>query len=152
MASGKIHAACSVALAAISFGAIIGGIGDARLGAACAAGCLAGIFLTPDLDQEGWSHSEHILVKATFGIGYLWLLLWYPYAKAIPHRSPLSHFPVLGTAIRLLYLGFWAAIPAYFGFRLAAPSPEMWPLLQWSVFGLALSDLGHFVFDLKWKF
>ena len=152
MASGKVHAACSVALAAISFGAILGGIGDVRLGAACAAGCLAGIFLTPDLDQQGWSHSENILVKATFGIGYLWLLLWYPYAKLIPHRSPLSHFPVLGTAIRLLYLGIFAAIPLSFGFQFSAPSPEVWPLLQWGIFGLALSDLGHFVFDLRWKF
>ncbi|PQV64540.1 putative metal-binding protein [Abditibacterium utsteinense] len=152
MASGKVHTACSMALAAISFGAIAGGLGDTHLGAACAAGCIAGIFLTPDLDQEGLSHSENILIKATLGIGYLWLLLWYPYAKLIPHRSPLSHFPVLGTAIRLLYLGIWAAIPAYFGFRMSAPSPEMWPLLQWGIFGLALSDLGHFVFDLKWRF
>ncbi len=152
MASGKIHAACSLALAATTFGAIAGGLGDTRLGGACAAGCIAGIFVTPDLDQEGISHSENTLIKATFGVGFLWLMLWYPYAKLIPHRSPLSHFPVLGTALRLLYLAILAAIPAYFGFRFRAPSPEIWLLLQWGIFGLALSDLGHFIFDLKWKF
>lgn len=130
----------------------MGTLGDPNIGAACALGCLSGIFLTPDLDQETRSMSESILIHRTFGIGYLWLLLWFPYAKLIKHRSPLSHFPLLGTAIRLLYLALWLCIPAYFGYRLSAPSPEIWALLGWSVVGLALSDVGHYIFDLKWGF
>jgi hypothetical protein len=32
-------------------------------------------------------------------------LLWLPYQKFIPHRHWLSHAPVIGSAVRLLYLG-----------------------------------------------
>ena len=128
-----------------------GTIGDSHLASACALGCLAGIFLTPDLDQEGRSMSESLLVRRSFGLGYLWLLLWFPYAKLIRHRSPLSHFPILGTAGRVFYMTLWLAIPAYFGYRLREPSPEMWTLLGWGMLGLALSDFGHFIFDLKWR-
>ncbi len=149
MASGQIHAGCSIALAAVSFGAIMGTLGDTKIASACALGCLAGIFLTPDLDQETRSRSESMLIRGTFGLGYLWLLLWFPYAKLIKHRSPLSHFPLLGTALRLIYLALWLCIPAYFGYRVSAPTPEIWMLLGWGVVGLALSDFGHYVFDLK---
>lgn len=152
MASGIVHAACSLALAAVSFGVVAGALGEWGAGLACGAGCLSGIFLTPDLDQEGLSHSENTLIKWSLGLGFLWLMLWYPYAKLIKHRSPLSHFPLLGTALRLLYLGLVAAIPAYFGFRLQAPPAHWWPLLSWSVAGLVLSDIGHYFFDLKWRF
>jgi len=152
MASGIVHSACSVALAAVSFGAVAGALGQWDAGLACGAGCLAGIFLTPDLDQEGLSRSENTLIKWSLGLGFLWLMLWYPYAKLIKHRSPLSHFPFLGTAGRLLYLFVLAAIPAYFGFRLQAPPDSWWPLLGWGVAGLALSDIGHYFFDLKWRF
>jgi uncharacterized metal-binding protein len=33
--------------------------------------------------------------------------LWIPYQKAIRHRSFFSHGPVLGTTLRLIYLGCW---------------------------------------------
>jgi uncharacterized metal-binding protein len=151
MASGRVHAACSVVLAAVSYGVVAGALGDFRASAACAAGCVMGIFMTPDLDQEGLSSSENALIKLSLGIGFLWLMLWYPYARAIKHRSPLSHFPILGTAGRLFYLFCVAAIPAYFGYRLKAPPDAFWPLFGWGVVGLALSDLGHYIFDLKWR-
>ena len=152
MASGKIHAACSVALAAVSYGAIAGTTSDFGAALSCAAGCLIGIPMTPDLDQEGLSSSENAIIKWTLGLGFLWLMLWYPYALLIKHRSPLSHLPILGTAGRLLYLFLWAAIPAYFGYRLQAPPPTFWPLFAWGVAGLALSDAGHYLFDQKWRF
>ncbi len=152
MASGQTHAACTLALSALSFGAIQGTLADPLIASACALGCLSGVFITPDLDQQTRSMSESLLIRRTFGLGYLWLLLWFPYAKLIKHRSPLSHFPVLGTAGRLFYMALWLAIPAYFGIRLTAPSPEIWPLLGWGALGLALSDFGHWIFDLKWGF
>jgi uncharacterized metal-binding protein len=31
-------------------------------------------------------------------------LLWYPYQRLIPHRSPLSHGLIVGPVLRLLYL------------------------------------------------
>lgn len=33
--------------------------------------------------------------------------IWVPYQKWVPHRSPLSHGPVLGTLTRLVYLTVW---------------------------------------------
>jgi uncharacterized metal-binding protein len=151
MASGRIHAACSVALAAVSYGVIASTSNDFRAATACGAGCLLGILMTPDLDQEGLSSSENAVIKWTMGLGFLWLMLWYPYARLIKHRSPISHFPILGTFGRLLYLFVAAAIPAYFGYRLKAPPDAFWPLFWWGVAGLALSDTGHYVFDLKWR-
>lgn len=36
--------------------------------------------------------------------------IWIPYQKMVPHRSPLSHGPVLGLATRLVYLSLWLMI------------------------------------------
>lgn len=36
--------------------------------------------------------------------------IWIPYQKMVPHRSPLSHGPVLGLATRLIYLSLWLGI------------------------------------------
>lgn len=36
--------------------------------------------------------------------------IWIPYQKMVPHRSPLSHGPVLGLATRLVYLSLWLAL------------------------------------------
>ena len=33
--------------------------------------------------------------------------IWIPYQRAMAHRSMLSHGPIVGTAIRLLYLSTW---------------------------------------------
>lgn len=39
-----------------------------------------------------------------------WLrYIWIPYQKSLHHRSFLSHGPVIGTALRVLYLGIWMA-------------------------------------------
>ena len=55
---------------------------------------LAGMMLSPDLDTVSKPFKRWGVLK----------FLWIPYQKNIPHRSPLSHAPVLGSAIRLLYL------------------------------------------------
>lgn len=31
-------------------------------------------------------------------------ILWWPYKKTVPHRSVISHGPVVGTAMRLIWL------------------------------------------------
>lgn len=141
---------CSLALAAMALGAVAAATDNTLAGVACSAGCLAGIFLTPDLDQQTLSHSEHLLVRWTFGLGYGWVLLWYPYARLIPHRSPLSHFPILGTLGRLLYLAFWLCLPALWGWKWFTLPTHLDALWLWAAGGLALSDLGHYVFDLPW--
>ena len=78
MPSGVVHAQCSFILAVPAFGLAYGASDDQiASGAACALGCLLGILLTPDLDQESISSSEYALVKWTLGLGFLWMMFWY---------------------------------------------------------------------------
>ena len=113
-------------------------------GLAAGAGCLAGILLSPDLDQEGISSAEYKLIKYTLGLGFLWSMLWFPYALCVKHRSPISHWPLLGTAGRLAYLGVFVLIARYFGWFFPFLSLS---LLGWGIMGLAISDAAHWFMD-----
>lgn len=104
-----------------------------------AFGCLAGIVLTPDLDMA----ETH---KLSWNFKGLWYLYWRPYSRAIPHRHFISHFPILGTAIRILYLLWWA-IPfvAFYGWQ--------YELVRWWItgmwWGLVISDIYHYIMDIS---
>jgi uncharacterized metal-binding protein len=58
---------------------------------------LGGLMLGPDLDI----HSRQY--RRWGGLRWLWL----PYRKYVRHRSFLSHGPLIGTTVRLLYLAVW---------------------------------------------
>ncbi|MEO0869003.1 MAG: DUF2227 family putative metal-binding protein [Cyanobacteria bacterium J06642_11] len=132
MTAGKTHDQITWALS----GFLIGGYALAGYYAfAAAGGALVGLWLSPDLDCV---HSQAKRRWRSLGLGWL----WYPYRQIVPrHRHPLSHLPILGTAGRLVYLG--------------------WPLLVWgdpawliwwtwavaATVGLAVADLGHWVAD-----
>lgn len=121
---------------------------------AVSAGCLAGLLLTPDLDINNGSISNHH-ARRTFGqvVGIIWEVAWKPYSWIIPHRSPLSHAPVIGTALRLFYL----SCVVYLLLRLAGIAvPTVIPtaLPWWFPFvfiGLCLSDTAHYILDLFLK-
>lgn len=54
----------------------------------------------PDLDLNSVQYKRW---------GYLrWI--WIPYQKTLRHRSLLSHGPILGTTLRLIYLAVWLGI------------------------------------------
>ena len=56
-----------------------------------------GLMFGPDLD-----------IHSNQSIRWGWLRwMWQPYRQAIPHRSTLSHGPIIGTVCRLLYVGLW---------------------------------------------
>jgi uncharacterized metal-binding protein len=167
MADGKTHAVATRTLAMFLFiGQIANGIyRDYPLqtiffsSLALSAGALAGLFLTPDLDVDVGSDSEQeVRDISPFGEN-LWWIYWYPYRKLIPHRSPLSHWPVIGTIGRLLYLNI------LYGIALTAArflnetafhwlvSAGVW-LLNSSYFyifavGLAGADTLHFFMDQR---
>ena len=61
---------------------------------------VGGFMLGPDLDI----HS--IQYKRWGPIRWIWL----PYQKALKHRSQLSHGPIIGTALRVVYLAVWVAL------------------------------------------
>ncbi|NJM98401.1 MAG: metal-binding protein [Phormidesmis sp. RL_2_1] len=61
---------------------------------------VGGLMLGPDLDI----HS--IQYKRWGPIRWIWL----PYQIALPHRSRFSHGPLIGTALRVIYLAVWIAL------------------------------------------
>lgn len=61
---------------------------------------ISGYFLSPDLDTRSIPFKRWGVLR----------YLWEPYRVLIPHRSPLSHGPFIGTLIRLIYLGAWICI------------------------------------------
>lgn len=150
MSTGAEHAKASVT-AAIALVPIIG-LPFGLPAAVCAAGgSLLGIALSPDLDQETLNSFEHKLVKYTLGLGFLWVMIWYPYSRFLPHRSWLSHVPIIGTCLRLAYLGTVATL-GLFAFRVWPSAvvtipPELASGLTWMVLGLLVSDSIHWVMD-----
>lgn len=164
MSSGYVHNTVSLATAGVGFLVAIANGVSVESSALLAAGCLLGIILTPDLDQptynrieNKWRNSSNPLIAMT---GMLYVALWMPYAYMIPHRSWASHTPIVGTALRILYIlvvlsiimllvgmfvsGWHDMIPA-----LWAWIPNNFEQLSPLIYGLALSDFMHWVLDWK---
>lgn len=150
MSSGAEHAKASVACA-IALVPLIGPVWGPVAAFSAAAGSLAGIALSPDLDQEGLNKFENKLVKYTLGLGFLWVMVWYPYSRFIPHRGWLSHAPFVGTALRIVYLasvvGLGLVAAGIWRDHLPPLSAEVLPQIAWAIAGLAVSDIAHWVMD-----
>lgn len=118
------------------------------IGAGAILGCLLGIPLTPDLDQISISKSEWRLVKKFGPFGFLWMAFWAPYSLLIPHRSFWSHFPIVGTVIRLLYI---TILPVAFyihkGYNITVPG-MVWEVALGIIIGLLTSDILHWAMDI----
>ena len=68
-----------------------------------------GLMFGPDLDVRS---------RQTRRWGWLaWI--WYPYRKWLRHRSWLSHGPIVGTVIRLLYLALWLTLLGLAGLEMS---------------------------------
>lgn len=96
MAAGKVHDHITRIVAGCSF--VVVGLATWNLYAATwiMLGCwLGGYFLSPDLDIRSRPFQRWGPLRS----------LWLPYQKSIAHRSAWSHAPILGTTLRLLYLG-----------------------------------------------
>ena len=94
MASGIAHDKATK-LGSLIFGILIGSFLGAKFGLLGAISFyLGGFYLSPDLDTESRPSKRWGLFK------YLWL----PYRKLIKHRSFLSHGPLIGTSLRIIYL------------------------------------------------
>ena len=145
MPNGHTHttatlvAAATTPLGLLAFGASLPNAG------AYALGCLAGILLTPDHDVDEGNISM-FLIRRLFGrvTAWLWQAFWFPYAIIFRHRSFWSHGPVIGTLIRLAYIGIWIVAAIAF-FKL--PLPSWSPLWIWAFAGLVVSDTLHAAMD-----
>ena len=66
----------------------------------CLSYLVGGFMLGPDLDI-------HSIQYRRWG-PFRWI--WLPYQKALKHRSRLSHGPIIGTALRVVYLAVWIGL------------------------------------------
>ena len=114
-----------------------------------ATGAMVGCLISPDADVDGGAIADYYLrVYTGRVVETIWTMLWNPYRKAFKHRSFLSHFPLVSTCIRILYVGA-------FYFLIATPLKYLsslvridWPLFLWWAFvGLVLADSMHWGLD-----
>lgn len=153
MPSGRVHAlATTLAAATVSPALVILAAQPVDSALAFAAGCMAGLLLTPDLDVDHRTKSYKV-VRRSFGrvLAEVWYWFWQPYARLLPHRSPWSHTPILGTILRLAYLLFvpmilWGALRMFFNLP-QFPALAWHPLWGWAIAGLMLVDTVHIVMD-----
>ena len=68
-----------------------------------------GLMFGPDLDIYSCQYQRWGWFKP----------IWLPYQKSLRHRSFLSHGPLIGTALRILYLATWIAVLGMLGLAIA---------------------------------
>ncbi len=68
-----------------------------------------GLMFGPDLDIYSCQYQRWGWFKP----------IWLPYQKSLRHRSFLSHGPLIGTALRILYLAMWIAVLGIVGLAIA---------------------------------
>ena len=154
MPNGDTHSKATVILA-IASGCFAYYLGQPLVqAAALTGGALVGLVLTPDLDVDKGCVSNEVVRRSVGRKGEkFWSLYWRPYGVMIPHRSRLSHMPLVGTAIRLMYLAilpaliYWFATGAGFsaGTRFTQPVFPAWG--WWAIGGLVLADTLHYIMD-----
>jgi len=150
MPTGRTHAAIT-AIAAGGLYYLSTQAGYSReVTLALSGGCMAGVLITPDLDVDHPVRS-HYVVKRKLGslAAAVWWLAWYPYGRAINHRSWLSHAPVIGTALRLVYMSLiaWLLLMVTPGENIELVIDTT--LFIWFALGLTVSDILHWIADIS---
>ena len=83
---------------------------------------IGGLWLSPDLDTNSRPYQRWGPLR--------WL--WWPYRKALRHRSVLSHSPLLGTLVRVGYLTGLALLLTGLAHPPASTDLLRWLQQQWS--------------------
>jgi uncharacterized metal-binding protein len=89
----------------------------------------SGLMFGPDLDIYSVQFKRWGILR--------WI--WRPYQKSMHHRSWLSHGPIIGTILRLAYLGLWMALFGA-GFIWLA-TLNRWSLWPWQTIASQLPQL-----------
>ena len=116
MASGQAHDRATLIVGApIGMAAAV--LWGADAGFIAAAACLiGGLWLSPDLDTPSNALRRWGPLRG----------LWWPYRRLIPHRSLWSHGPLIGTALRLLWLlSWWVVLSLLIGWPTNAGLPTL---------------------------
>jgi uncharacterized metal-binding protein len=106
-----------------------------------------GRWIDPDMDQIGITSSEGRVVNDFKILGYFIIGYTTIYGAIFRryHRSFITHFPGVSTAIRLVYLFWWL----YFTIDILYDYQIMVGIGVWA--GLSIADLIHYVLDNFWK-
>lgn len=114
---------------------------------------IGGLWLSPDLDLDSLPFKRWGLIKC----------IWLPYQRLIPHRgrffnrNPLSHAPIVGTGLRLLYLAaivagaialLDAATNSNLGSSLISAINKNQNILSYAASGIEVSAFIHLVMDI----
>lgn len=154
MASGRVHNFVTMALIIPTayMGYSLSG-GDALAGLIEGGGCALALLVDPDLDIDTGTRNKNRAKRAFGPFAIPWLVFWHAYSLAVPHRSPISHLPILGTLIRLTYWILGTLLLAY----LIDPALAGWIVGEvlrpvsgyglWAIMGFMISDFAHWVFD-----
>lgn len=108
----------------------------------------ATFLVNPDLDLDSIGYRSWGVLR----------FYWWPYQRALAHRCFLSHFPVVGTLCRIIYL-LWLPILVIFLLgsttrnKVSSDIFAYWPvygvfLLLW-VLGMIISDAIHAILDVS---
>ncbi len=99
----------------------------------------SGLMFGPDLDIYSVQFKRWGLLR--------WI--WRPYQKGLQHRSWLSHGPIVGTLIRLLYLSFWIGLLG--AIALSIGIANHWTLWNWQSILIGQDKLLHFGHQFSWE-
>lgn len=146
MPSGKVHSALTLSVAsgvlAPHFIWMTGGDPFKYL-----AGCLCGVLVMPDMDVDAGNISDTYIRKVFPPAQKIWRTFWFPYAKLVPHRHFISHFPFVGTLLRIGYIFLIVNLFVWIVNLFNNTVSFIW-LWDWAfVFGLCHVDIIHFVVD-----
>lgn len=112
------------------------------------AGCLVGLLVMPDMDVNGGNISDFFIRKMSRLAQGFWRAFWHPYAILVPHRHFISHFPVVGTALRIGYIFLIINIIMAVSNLLFDTVSRIYWIWDWSFFtGLAHVDIVHWWAD-----
>ncbi len=96
---------------------------------------IGGLMFGPDLDIYSCQYQRWGWFK----------FIWLPYQKSLRHRSFLSHGPLIGTALRILYLAIWITVIGVLGLTIAEKIGNLAGNWQEAVLGWGRSISEHYI-------
>ena len=147
MASGKTHARSTLQTIVIACSIVAVAMLPPYI-TAFVAGLVVGHYGTPDVrDQHVQINEGERQVREHFGViaFRLWVAIWWLPAYMIPHRSWLSHLPIVATCLAAAWL-YWLPLAMLWYYE------PMWfdvamVLMPYHVAGWALQDGVHLAQD-----
>lgn len=117
------------------------------LGVSTMLGYALGRWIDPDLDQVSITSAEGRILNDFRILGYIMVGYSTIYGAVFRkhHRSFITHFPFVSTAIRLLYFFWWVY------FLRNTWHPWYWMVILGVWIGLSVADTVHYLLDNLYK-